>query len=78
MDLNQLYFDHQISLMRAEATGCGRTRIFHRNNASTIARRIALRHRASGAAALWHWETPYTSVDQAAWRRDRASGVSLP
>jgi hypothetical protein len=69
MDLNQLYFDHQISLMRAEATGCGRTRIFHR---------IALRHRASGAAALWHWETPYTSVDQPAWRRDRASGVSLP
>ncbi len=56
MDLNELYFDHQISLMRADATDCGRLRLLHRNNALAIARRIACIQRASGAGAIRGWD----------------------
>ncbi|MBO9574874.1 MAG: hypothetical protein J7494_03975 [Sphingobium sp.] len=55
MDLNELYFDHQISLMRADAADCGRLRLLHRNNALAIARRIVGIHRASGAGAVISW-----------------------
>ena len=55
MDLNQLYFDHQISLMRAAGAGCDRLRLLHHNNALAIARRIACIHRDSGARAVGGW-----------------------
>lgn len=49
VDLNQLYFDHQISLMRANATSNARLRLIHGRNAETIARSIECIRRASGA-----------------------------
>ena len=55
MDLNQLYFDHQISLMLADATDCSRLRLLHHNNALAIARRVACIHRDSGARAVGGW-----------------------
>jgi hypothetical protein len=61
VDLNQLYHDHQLSLMQAVATVCDRGRALHRSNASRIARRIAHIHLSSGAGALRNWEAPYTS-----------------
>jgi hypothetical protein len=61
VDLNQLYHDHQLSLMRAIRTHCDRGRALHRGNASRIARMIERIHRASGATALRNWEAPYTS-----------------
>jgi hypothetical protein len=41
--------------MRADATGCGRLRQLHHNNALAIARRITCIHRASGAGAVSSW-----------------------
>ncbi len=55
MDLNQLYFDHQISLMQADAAECSRLRLLHHNNALAIARRVACIHRDSGARAVRGW-----------------------
>lgn len=49
VDLNQLYFDHQISLMRANATSSARLRLIHGRNAEAIARSIERIRRASGA-----------------------------
>ena len=57
LDLNQLYFDHQISVMRRAATDNAGLRRVHGNNAAIVAHRIARIHRASGAAALYDWET---------------------
>jgi hypothetical protein len=62
LDLNQLYFDYQISLMRA--TSSARLRLIHGSNAAMTARSIERVHRASGAAALRHWEARYSSEDQ--------------
>ncbi|MDF8332990.1 hypothetical protein [Novosphingobium cyanobacteriorum] len=56
MDLNQLYFDHQLQLMRARSTPCASARLRHRESAGRIAHAIATVHRASGAAALRQWE----------------------
>jgi len=63
VDLNQLYFDHQISLMRADATSSARIRLIHGRNAATIARSIERIHRASGAAALHNWNARGSSDD---------------
>jgi hypothetical protein len=63
VDLNQLYHDHQLSLMRAIATCCDRGRALHRSDASRIARKIEHIHRASGATALRNWEARYTGQD---------------
>lgn len=64
MDLNQLLFDHQISLMRASATCDRRLLAAHADNAATIARRIEdyLKERHAPAAA--RWELRYRSDDQ--------------
>ncbi len=56
MDLNRLYFDHQVSLMRASAARCAQGRQRHRADATATARSIETIHRASGAAALGEWE----------------------
>lgn len=56
MDLNRLYFDHQLSLMRASrsATCGGRRR--HVSRALRIAGRIGFAQRSLGAAAATDWE----------------------
>lgn len=56
LDLNQLYFDHQILLMRAHLAVCDKARLLHRDAARSVARAIASLHRASGATALLQWE----------------------
>ena len=57
MDLNQLYFDHQLLLIRAErAASCG-ARHEHELSASRIAGRIGCAQRALGAAAAPNWES---------------------
>lgn len=53
MDLNQLYFEHQLLLMRAT---CGAQHEKHEVAASLIAGRIGCMQRALGAAAAPVWE----------------------
>lgn len=56
MDLNQLYFDHQLLLMKAsQATSAG-VRQEHEIDASHVAGRIGCMQRAIGAAAAPIWE----------------------
>lgn len=56
MDLNQLYFDHQLLLIRASrAVSCG-AREEHEVTASHVAGRIGCMQRALGAAAAPIWE----------------------
>lgn len=56
MDLNQLYFDHQVLMMRAgRAVSCG-ARHEHEIDASHIAGRIGCMQRSMGAAAAPQWE----------------------
>jgi len=55
MDLNQLYHDHQLLLMRAARAGCRERSRAHRVNAIEIARHIERIHRSSGAAVLPSW-----------------------
>lgn len=64
MDLNQLYHDHQLALIRVGAAKCGERRALHSAAAAIVARQIERIHRASGAAALRNWETRYASADQ--------------
>jgi hypothetical protein len=56
VDLNQLYFDHQISLMQENAAASDGLRRLLRDQGAAIASRIADVLRASGAAALRGWE----------------------
>ncbi len=56
MPLNQLYFDHQVSLMRADETSCLWARQDLELEASLIAGRIACMQRAVYAAAAPTWE----------------------
>ena len=55
VDFNQLYFEHQISLIRADAarTPCVEQR--HRVAAASIAGRIGDRQHALGALAAGGW-----------------------
>jgi hypothetical protein len=56
VDLNQLYFDHQLLLMKAsQATSVG-ARHEHEIDASHVAGRIGRMQRAIGAAAAPIWE----------------------
>ena len=63
MDLNQLYYDHQLSLMRASAAFDSRVRQVQEKHARTIARTIEGQLRARGAAAAHRWEAPYSSAN---------------
>lgn len=58
MDLNQLYFDHQLLLIRAERAASGGARDGYKVSASQIGRM----QRALGAAAAPIWEA-LTAVD---------------
>ena len=57
MDLNQLYFDHQITVMRAGKALSGEHRLDRQFEASLIAGRIGCMQRALGAGAARGWET---------------------
>lgn len=54
-DLNHLYSEHQISLMRAREATCGLARTRHLASAGTFADRIRSSQIASGAAAAQGW-----------------------
>ena len=56
MDLNRLYFDHQISLMRASLASDCVTRNLHDANARAIAREVAQHQKAAGAGGAARWE----------------------
>jgi len=56
VDLNQLYFDHQILLIRAARATSSDDRRDHAISASRIARIIGKTQRALGAAAAPVWE----------------------
>ena len=56
MDLNQLYFDHQLLLMKAAGAASDRARHEHEAVASRVAGRIGRTQRALGAAAAPLWE----------------------
>lgn len=64
MDLNQLYHDHQLFLMRAEAASSAALGQSYRAGATIIAGRIESIHRASGASALRHWGERGTFPDR--------------
>jgi hypothetical protein len=51
MDLNRLYFLHQIAVIRASETGDRGTRDHHHARADGFASRISCFQRRSGAAA---------------------------
>ena len=55
MDLNQLYFDHQIQLIRADGAVSAETRAGHQTAAAQIADRIGQRQARLGAAAACAW-----------------------
>lgn len=57
MDLNRLYFDHQMLLLRARIAGAGQARQAHETAARRLAGRIGSFQRRSGAAAALGWET---------------------
>jgi hypothetical protein len=56
MDLNDLYFRHQISLMRASEASGAALRAGHRAKADDLAREIGRWQRLIGAAAASQWD----------------------
>lgn len=57
MDLNKLYFDHQLLLMKARRPGTSQIRGEHLAAARAIAGRIATFQRGLGAASAAAWGT---------------------
>lgn len=57
MDLNQLYFDHQLLLIKALRSDSAGARHEHEVGASHVAGRIGCMQRSLGAAAAPVWET---------------------
>lgn len=55
MDLNDLYFRHQISLMRAKAAPDDRARGTHQGLADELAQRIGAWQQRAGATAASMW-----------------------
>lgn len=51
MDLNRLFFDHQLALLRASASECPGERDLHNADADGIATRISAFQRSQGASA---------------------------
>lgn len=56
MDLNQLYFDHQLLLMQAQRARSESTKHDHEVGASLVAGRIGCMQRVLGATAAPVWE----------------------
>lgn len=83
MDLNELYFDHQVAVMRADGARSLECRHDRRFDASLIAGRIGCMQRALGAGAAPAWEalaardatdlpTRSLALYAPGWREDRA------
>ena len=58
VDLNQLYFDHQILLMRAAGSPVMADAALHLRDAARIAGQIGGVQRAKGASAEAYWNRP--------------------
>jgi hypothetical protein len=58
LDLNRLYFDHQLSLIKAQEAVTSAQRRDHESDAASIAGRIAHRQGLLGASAARAWEQP--------------------
>lgn len=56
MDLNKLYSDHQILLIRASTAPDARSRLTLLSDAAAIARHVVRVHRAAGARAADGWD----------------------
>lgn len=56
MDLNRVYFQHQIAIMRASAAPNSRIRTLHRSRATAIGEKIANIQRKLGAGASVTWD----------------------
>lgn len=69
MDLNKLYFDHQIATSRAEVAGSADCREAHREDAAELAIKIGKIQRSLGAAASAAW----TALGSAEVLRERAA-----
>jgi len=83
VDLNQLYFDHQIAVMRADGALSRQCRRDRRFDASLIAGRIGCMQRALRAGAAPVWEalaaqgaadlpSPSLALHAPGWRDERA------
>lgn len=57
MDLNKLYFDHQLLLIRADGSASRNRRAECEIGASRVAARIGCVQRGLGAGAASGWET---------------------
>ena len=55
MDINGLYFKHQVSMMQASSTEDACDRTYHQTIAEALAQRIAKIHQDSGAGAAAYW-----------------------
>ena len=56
MDLNQLYFDHQLLLMRAARAPTNDVRRVHELAAVKVARHVRTMQRTLGASAAGTWD----------------------
>lgn len=57
MDLNQLYFHHQLLLMRASCASNEESTLSHEARAAGIARSIGTFQANAGAAAALSWQS---------------------
>jgi hypothetical protein len=55
MDMNQLYFDHQLLRMQADRAPSPETTALHNRGAALVAGRIGCMQRAIGAYAAPNW-----------------------
>ena len=60
MDLNQLYFDHQISLINADGAATSHARRGHEHEADRLADHIQRLQGRLGAAAACAWMVRFT------------------
>ena len=75
MDLNQLYSDHQVLLVRADQSPTLALSQHYTFGATLIAGRIGCMQRALGAKAATHWET--LALPDQAGLTGRSHGVGI-
>jgi hypothetical protein len=78
MDLNQLYFDHQVLTMQACNAEAGDVRSLHETDARRIADRISSIQRRSGAPAATGWQLLAAVPGAALCSLMTAKGFKLP
>jgi hypothetical protein len=76
VDLNKLYFDHQIALMQAGSAGSGKLRRDRQFDASLLAGRIGCMQRSLGASAALGWES--LAAPDASELAGRSLGLRAP